>query len=839
MLTSYFNNNPDKVRIVYGTLFAFILLYTSIHIVRFASLATDENIFRDTEKGLTIVGITEGGASDLAGLKVGDVITLVNGQSFHDAFQADSILRSSTVGKEINYSIRRDGKESIFKVKLAQAGLPIQYIFLIIISFFILGIGLAVVMMRPAHPIARLFASAFFLVGMYIPIAEPLRGSIYNDFFTAIWPFLRVPALPFGLAALGHLGLHFPVRRVQDEYPRWLLYLFYGLSALIVIIGMLFFRKAGLYYQVSVGILIIAVFVLPVYLYRKQVSEVVREKNKYIRVAAYILLGLFLIQIVFSIWNGSYLYYQYVILLLMSMPILYGYTIIKYRVFDIYLVIRKNFLYTILTWTVVGTFILSILIMINVLPKVNIDVPAIRFTARTIELVKLNDLPPEERSYVEKSVLIACGLVLAFILWRAQKYGRVILERKFYREKYDYKKALQDFSTLSSRISDRNKLAEEVVKKIFGIMHLKGAAMGYISNGIFQIRDSVGLNQECCLSLQLSPDAHWAKELYQLRTSMAIDNLGAKEIFKGSGIQFLTPIISHEKFEGILLLGEKNSETNYTKDDVELLDSISQQVASALETMRLYEEVSEKERMKRELEIARRIQLSSLPAETPNIPGLDIAAISKPALEVGGDFYDFLVRHNEITFILGDVSGKGTSAALYMSRVQGIIRSLDSYEPSLWELFARLNNQVYGHIERNSYVTVIGVRINLLDHSTSFIRAGHLPLIHYHANTRSIEVYQPLGLGVGLDEHQFSRTLTEQKIFPMNDDVILLITDGITEALNERSEEYSVEHLQKVLIQNAHRPAEEIKSSIMDSVTRFVDGSDQHDDMTCVVIKLV
>ena len=174
-----------------------------------------------------------------------------------------------------------------------------------------------------------------------------------------------------------------------------------------------------------------------------------------------------------------------------------------------------------------------------------------------------------------------------------------------------------------------------------------------------------------------------------------------------------------------------------------------------------------------------------------------------------------------------------------MSRVQGIIRSLDSYQPSLWELFIRLNSQIYGQIERKSYVTLIGVRMNLLTYATSFIRAGHLPLIHYHADANSIEVYQPMGLGVGLDERQFSHSLVEQSIVPRKGDVILLFSDGLSEAQNLRKEEFGITALQHVLLQHAHLPAQDIKEAIVDAALQFVDGALQHDDITCVVIKLI
>lgn len=801
------------------------------------SLATDENIFVDNEQGLTIVAITNGGASDLAGLQVGDVITKINGKSFKNAREADKILRSGEVGKEIDYTIVRDGKETVCTVKLAQQSIELRYLFLIITSIFFLGFGTTVVLTRPTYPIARLLAMGFYCFAFFLALITATASSIYNDIFQSFrFPLLGVSAT-FAIGILSHLNLRFPLQRFNVRYPKWLFMLLYGLPIInFFLIGASIIRNDP-WISISYFALALICFSLPEFLYRKQHNPEYKEKAKFIKIGGLIFLVVMTMVILMNITLWGRFIIQYAFAFLIIFPLLYGYTIVRYRLFDIYLVIRRSVVYTLSTWLVVAMFTLSVILVINILPLWNINLPAFRFTERTIELVYLDQLPLDKRMQVEKSILISIGLLLTFLLWQAQKYSKVILEKKFYRQQYDYKKALQEFSKLSARVTEQDTLAKEVVSKVSDIMHLKGAAFALLKNGHFAIRQSVGLNQACCSTIALNPNEAWAKELLEIRSSSAIENIGAKEVFKDTGIQFLTPIVAHGRLEGLMLLGEKHAENNYTKDDVELLDSISRQVALALETMRLYEEVGEKERMKKELEIARRIQLDSLPSETPDIPGFDIAAVSHPAQEVGGDFYDFLVCHDQATFILGDVSGKGTSAALYMSRVQGIIRSLDSYQPSLWELFVRLNNQVYGHIERKSYVTVIGVRISLLNRQTSFIRAGHLPLIHYHASTHSIEIYQPRGLGVGLDERQFSATLVEQKILPERGDVILLVSDGIPESQNEQGEEYGIHNLEQVLLQRAHDTSEQIKSAILHSITRFTDNRNQRDDITCVVIK--
>lgn len=254
-------------------------------------------------------------------------------------------------------------------------------------------------------------------------------------------------------------------------------------------------------------------------------------------------------------------------------------------------------------------------------------------------------------------------------------------------------------------------------------------------------------------------------------------------------------------------------------------------------TMRFYEGAREKERLRKELEIARRIQLASLPSEIPELPGIDIAAHSMPAHEVGGDFYDFLPRYDSTTFIIGDVSGKGTSAAMYLARIQGIVKTIESYQPSLWELLVRLNTQIFDHIEKKSYLTMAGLRVDLLKNEVSFLRAGHLPLVHYNALNREVTLHQPRGMGIGLDRHMFAEQLEEEKIFVRGGDILLLVSDGITEAVNEEGTQFDFEGATTSIAENAGGSAQQILEELFAAVGRFTGSAERHDDATAVVIK--
>lgn len=301
------------------------------------------------------------------------------------------------------------------------------------------------------------------------------------------------------------------------------------------------------------------------------------------------------------------------------------------------------------------------------------------------------------------------------------------------------------------------------------------------------------------------------------------------------------PIRSHDRLVGTLLVGEKLADTSFNEEDLSFLSGVAKQSAVSVDNAFLYEEHAEKERMRHELAIARRIQLSSLPATTPDVPGLDIAGVSLPAMEVGGDFYDYLGWNGkEVMVVVGDVSGKGTSAALYMSKVQGILRSLYGFDLPPREGFIRANRLLCSDLEKTSFVTALGARYRAAERSLTLVRAGHLPLFHYHAATGSVERVLPRGLGLGLnDAGVFSNELEARDVRFAAGDVMLFVTDGVTEARNASGDEYGDTRVSTTLISAAHLPARGICDALTGDVREFGAGLDQHDDQTIVVVKAV
>ena len=313
-----------------------------------------------------------------------------------------------------------------------------------------------------------------------------------------------------------------------------------------------------------------------------------------------------------------------------------------------------------------------------------------------------------------------------------------------------------------------------------------------------------------------------------------------KSDFRELDFRYIVPIRSKEHLIGAIVLGEKLSEATFSQEDLEFLSAAARQASVSIENAFLYEELAEQERMKHELEIARRIQLASLPQRTPVVEGLEVAGQSRPAMEVGGDFFDYLNGSGEgVTVIVGDVSGKGTSAALYMSKVQGILRSLHDYTRSPAELFIRANRLLIADLERSSFITALGAAFDARTRNAVVARAGHLPLYRYRPKDGTAEKITTKGLGLGLDNGSIFAAELEERIVPYDPgDVMAFVTDGIIEARNEKGDEFGEERLLEEMKCHAALAADEIRSRILERVSAFAGLVPQHDDQTLVVVKV-
>jgi sigma-B regulation protein RsbU (phosphoserine phosphatase) len=251
--------------------------------------------------------------------------------------------------------------------------------------------------------------------------------------------------------------------------------------------------------------------------------------------------------------------------------------------------------------------------------------------------------------------------------------------------------------------------------------------------------------------------------------------------------------------------------------------------------------ISERQRMQQELEIARAVQMSFLPKANPVTSKLDIASRCAPALEVGGDYYDFIqLADQRLGVAVGDVSGKGTQAAFFMTLTKGFLNALAHVSNSPSEILTQVNKLFYESVERGMFISMVYGIFDTRQHMLTLARAGHNPVIMRKSKATEVQVVNPMGLALGLDEGEtFSKSIQEVTINFQSGDLFVFYTDGFPEAMNKTMEEFGEERLCKTVEKYAHGTAAEIMDGVFVEMKQFTGKAKQHDDMTIVVIKVV
>lgn len=302
---------------------------------------------------------------------------------------------------------------------------------------------------------------------------------------------------------------------------------------------------------------------------------------------------------------------------------------------------------------------------------------------------------------------------------------------------------------------------------------------------------------------------------------------------------FLLPLTFHHDESPV----EKPSQEPISDDDIRLIRSAAAQTGLALENSvlmaRIAAEIATREKHKRELEIARDVQQRLFPQDYPPVVGLEYAGACRPALEVGGDYYDFFkVSQRELGIAIGDVSGKGIPASLLMATLRAYLRGQTAGQDSnLPSLMANLNRFVYESSSANRYATFFYAQHDASTRTVTYVNGGHNPPILFKASSDE----EPMRLDAGgpviglLPECAYG----QGQAVLSSGDILVAFTDGISEALNAADEEWGEDRLIEAVRRHRALAAGALIEHIMLSVDAFVAGQPQHDDMTVVVIRAI
>ena len=294
---------------------------------------------------------------------------------------------------------------------------------------------------------------------------------------------------------------------------------------------------------------------------------------------------------------------------------------------------------------------------------------------------------------------------------------------------------------------------------------------------------------------------------------------------------------------GVLILYNKKEDDiskPFLRSDLHLVTAIADQAAISLNHAQMYQELAEKERMEREISMAQEVQRLLLPEKCPILKGYELAAFNRAAWRIGGDYYDFIWKsRHELIIVIADVSGKGVPGALTMAMVRSTIKEQIKVADDLTDLLCKLNTFIYQDTRSDQFVSMSLGLLNLETNTLKHVRAGHEPLILYRQGMPVHDLHAPGGIALGIDSGDlFRSSLEEEEIDLHEGDTLIFYTDGITEAMNENHEEFTLERFTDVIGEVKESPSSEIMEAINQKLSEFTGNIPQHDDLTLVLMQV-
>ncbi|MCL5028389.1 MAG: SpoIIE family protein phosphatase [Bacteroidetes bacterium] len=837
--------NISKIIIAVSVIFiltAIIELYFSLAVNIQSNdecLWVQKEISQDSS-AIVFESVKVGGVTWNAGIRNDDELLEINNQPFSNPSGAQLILNKVQSGQYADYTIKKAGKiihTKVYVKKLIQVGSVAN----ILLALMQMLIGFIVLMSKPNGRVQKLFygigiALVLGSVGMFIPNTITPKLILQNPYPYAaaiLLGSLGVCSSPFLFLSL-FWTFPKPFKFMERKWVRRLLFIIPVVLALLFFAAIVKLTREGnfagisplnKYLGIMSSVLEITAFISLVINYR-------RLKTKEEKKPILIILIAFAIAIIAVLYTATIApiisdtifnspqYYTPIILIIL-VPIGFAYSIFKYQLMDVSVVIKNTLMYGTATVALAAIYFLIIYVLGTSISA------AIGTQFQTI---------------IAGSIFIVFALVFQSTKDKFQDF----LTARFYPEQFAYQKVLLRFSNDISTLVGLDNILDSM-KSTF-VEALKINRFGILIRGKkdeeFHLIRNVGIVHEDLIinsgSLQQVIER---KSLISEKVVIEQNEFAAAfpEISNQlieEGIFTIIPLMIKSKIIGLLLFGLKHSGSQFAGKDLELLNATANQAAISIENARLYESEAEKLKMERDLSLARRIQQGLLPKCIPNISGLDICGEMIPAMQVGGDYYDLIpVSDTKLFVVVGDVSGKGLSASLYMTKLQTMIQFSCSSDKSPKEILIELNKKFYDSIERNSFVTITLALFDTEKRIVTFCRAGHMPLLI--ATNGSIHSYRTQGIGVGLEKGIiFEKTLIEEEV-PLNSgQIYAFFSDGITEAMNNNLDLFGEEKLSDILKNKTQKTSNEIMSEIWRSLNNFRGDAEQNDDMTMVIVKV-
>ena len=835
-LRSFFDRLSSRQnRLLYGTVIVMALVVSGINFadIMFLKVTSNDQCAWRPVKGdstrLLITDVVPGGVADRAGIRNGDYLLKIDGREFRDGAQAMRIINRHAAGDYATYRIERDGRQFELRVEILKV-VNIAYLAQVLLGVGFLVVGTIVVMTRPQGRVQRMFARysvlallLFSLIDLNLSYSDP-RWKIYllvGGFVVA-----RIFAAPMFV----RFFLRFPAERPLLRSWKFTTAL-YAVSILCVLPFVLqpVLRLNQLVYNVlapspyafffgGLGVFAHSYF-----------RRVDRKRRRQLRPILFsVIVGVLAIAytVIIGVTRPFAIFLEPIILLpsllIVSVPIAFGYSIFRYRLMDIDLLVKRSLIYGVITAAIAAIYL------------------ALVFGVGSL----LGELVGQEEN---RLLAVVAFLIIAFLFDPLKRRVQSVVDRIFYRDRISYQKALLEFSQELPRLMELDQILASMVQRISSTMRVEQAAVVLCDGQHGGHCVSKGISVEHCdfrdepgslLALLRQTHVPQSFELLSFEPEHYPLIARDKQQLLAGGVVLTVPMFLQDRLVGMMAVGQKLSGKVYSQEDIDLLATVASQAAIAIENARLHRSELERHRIEEELALARKIQQGLLPKANPVIPGLEIAGVSIPAQTVGGDYYDFLqLSPTKVLVVVADVSGKGMSAALYMSKVQGMVQMAAHLYASPREILTHVNRRIFDGIERKSFITMILALFDLEKGEVTICRAGHnRALLGTNGN---LEFLKGSGIGVGLEHGPVFEETLEEVRHPLKQGMLFfLYTDGLTETMNDRDEELGEDQVREMVLRHRGLHAPELQQAVIADTEEFRGSSEQRDDLTVVVVKV-
>jgi serine phosphatase RsbU (regulator of sigma subunit) len=805
-----------------------------------------------SQGGIGVRGVVAGGPAQRAGIRAGECVQGIGQRVVNTGSAASEELRKHRIGVSLPYLVKAGPCDAPSETEMRTVSVRLSserlggttYLYAAALGFLFFLIGFFVFLRRPEDRAARIFFLLCVLFLLFFVCRLRPASYWWIDLFVQNTGTVSLFLLP---AVFLHFFLIFPRPKEfsfarPDEWsgeppPRWkeklqeflsaspgLLYLVYAIPPVWFLYEV--FRQVRgervsilsgaplsswilLADYLILGLIALAhsAFTLPEARERRQAFHVF--VGTILGTAPFLLLGIVLPS---ALNNDDYVFYG--IVPMIFIPLTFAYAIVRFQVMNIRLVVRRTFLYAATTAILFGLYALAIAAANKVFAG----------------------------SALASSPLFTFGFFLVviplfeFLRRRLQNP----IDRLFFREKLDYQLALVEMSEAITGELDLGRIADYLTARVAGTMRLEKASVW--------LRDKEGwLERRGRREDRLSPEAAVRRVVRQEGKPIALDELSLhfadaeseafRERLLEEGFRLLVPLAYRERLMGILALQEKLSGEKFDREDRNLLTTLANQSALAIETALLHDEMTRQAELKRDLEIARDIQTSLLPRTVPVVAGFSFLGGSLPAKVVGGDFYDFIPFEDQrLGVVIGDVSGKSVPASLLMVASKEIVYSRSQTTRDPGQLFQEANRRIYA-IKRRMFVSLGYFLLDPDAMSLRYAIGGQpLPILIRSGDggphfLEAPEQRLPLGA--------FREVAYDTKeIFLRTGDLLFFYTDGFTEAMDPEMEPFGEERLMNAVAARRGVSLEDQAKGLLGDIHTHVRGAEQYDDMTFLFMKV-